>query len=223
MPTIEVTDATFEDLVLRSTKPVLVDFWATWCAPCRMVAPVLEELSDEYADSVTIAKLDVDASPMVAQALRVQSIPTLVMFVDGRPVKAVQGAQPKEVLVELIEESVPELQKPTIDVEELAVLLDRGAPVTVVDIRDPRDFSRSHLRHAKCVAPEDLRTQLQELDPRSLVVLVDRTGERSTELAGELADARPRVVALAKGILEWEGSGRDTFSDKEEAKLDARG
>jgi thioredoxin 1 len=224
MPTIEVTDATFEQKVLKSDKPVLVDFWAAWCAPCRMVAPILEELSNTYVDALTIAKLDVDKSAVIAPALRIQSIPTMVLFADGRPVKSVQGALPKEMLVRFIEQYVPSTKKPSISVEELAQRLKQNAPVTVIDIRDPRDFSRSHLRHARCAPPEQVADVLHTLEPGTLVVLICRTGEKSAELAAKLAnETKHEVVALVKGLLEWEGAGHPTYSDKEEAKLDQLG
>lgn len=97
--TIAVTDATFADDVLASTRPVLVDFWATWCAPCRMVAPVLEEIAADKADALAVAKIDVDASPNIAQKYQVSSIPTLILFKDGEPVKRMVGAKSKAALL----------------------------------------------------------------------------------------------------------------------------
>ncbi|MEQ8278482.1 MAG: thioredoxin [Deltaproteobacteria bacterium] len=219
MPTVEITDANFESAVLQSELPVLLDFWATWCAPCKAVAPVLEELSEQYAGKLVIGKLDVDASPQTAQMFGIRSIPTLVLMDQGKPVKAVQGAQPKEALVELIESNVAGLRAPTVKPEELAALMQRGMPIVVFDLRDPRDVSRSHLRHAKTVAADALPAAIAEADPRSLVVLVCRTGEISSEAAAKIG--QPNVVAIEKGLLEWEGAGFETFSDREEAELDA--
>jgi len=97
--TVEVTDASFSDAVLHSDKPVLVDFWATWCGPCRMVAPILEELAAEHKDKITVAKLDVDANPATARDYQVLSIPTLMVFKGGEKVKEIVGARPKAALV----------------------------------------------------------------------------------------------------------------------------
>jgi thioredoxin 1 len=98
-----VTDANFASDVLQSDKPVLVDFWAEWCAPCRKVEPLLEEIANEMADKVTIVKLNIDENPQTAQAYRVMSVPTLTVFKDGEPVKSVAGARPKGDLVRMIE------------------------------------------------------------------------------------------------------------------------
>ena len=96
--TVTVTDSSFATDVLGSDKPVLVDFWATWCGPCRMVAPVLEEIAAEH-DEITVAKLDVDANPTVARDYQVLSIPTLILFKGGEPVKQIVGAKPKPALL----------------------------------------------------------------------------------------------------------------------------
>jgi thioredoxin 1 len=97
--TVEVTDASFESAVLNSDKPVVVDFWATWCGPCKMVAPVLDEIAGENKDKLTVAKLDIDANPATARDYQVMSIPTMIVFKDGKPVKQIVGAKPKAALL----------------------------------------------------------------------------------------------------------------------------
>ena len=96
--TIAVTDSTFEQLVLKASNPVLVDFWATWCRPCQMVAPILEELTKEYSGKLTIAKLDVDQNQQTAAQFHVMSIPTMIIFKQGKPVANIIGFKPKEKL-----------------------------------------------------------------------------------------------------------------------------
>jgi thioredoxin 1 len=97
--TVDVTDATFDADVLKSDKTVVVDFWATWCGPCKMVAPVLDEIAGENKDKLTVAKLDIDANPETARSFNVMSIPTMIVFKDGKPVKQIVGAKPKAALL----------------------------------------------------------------------------------------------------------------------------
>ncbi|GLW54305.1 MULTISPECIES: thioredoxin [Kitasatospora] len=97
--TKEVTDATFDAEVLKSDKPVLVDFWATWCGPCRQVAPVLEDIAAEHGDKLSVVKLDVDANQETAAAYNVISIPTLNVYKGGELVKTITGARPKAALL----------------------------------------------------------------------------------------------------------------------------
>lgn len=108
--TLAVSDASFDTEVLSSDKPVLVDFWATWCGPCKMLAPVLKEIAAENAEHLTIAKLDVDANPETARKFQVVSIPTMILFNGGEPVKRIVGAKGKAALLRELSDIVPDTQ-----------------------------------------------------------------------------------------------------------------
>jgi thioredoxin 1 len=95
-----ITDANFEREVIESSTPVLVDFWAAWCGPCRMIAPAIEELADEFQGRVKVAKVDVDANPAIASRFGIRSIPTLLFFQGGQVVDQVVGVLPKRTLAE---------------------------------------------------------------------------------------------------------------------------
>ena len=101
--TTKVSDATFEADVLRSSRPVLVDFWAEWCGPCKMIGPSLEELAKEYGEKVTIAKVNVDESPSVASRYNVRSIPALMVFKGGQVAASRIGAMPKNKIKEWVD------------------------------------------------------------------------------------------------------------------------
>ncbi|GAA2384060.1 thioredoxin [Streptomyces glaucosporus] len=98
MATLTVTDADFEDVVLKSDKPVLVDFWAAWCGPCRQIAPSLEAISEEQADKITVVKLNIDENPATAAKYGIMSIPTMNVYQGGEVVKTIVGAKPKAAI-----------------------------------------------------------------------------------------------------------------------------
>ena len=101
-----VTDSSFEQDVLKSTKPVLVDFWAEWCAPCRMIGPIIDQIATEFASSATVVKLNVDDNTASAQRFGIKGIPTLILFSEGKEVERVVGATSKDAITRVIEKYV---------------------------------------------------------------------------------------------------------------------
>lgn len=102
MSEIMITSENFDRTVMQSEKTVLIDFWADWCGPCRMLAPIIDEIAEEYADTVTVGKINVDEQPQLAAAFGVESIPTLIAFKNGVPLGALVGLQTKESVIDLI-------------------------------------------------------------------------------------------------------------------------
>ncbi len=102
MSEIMITSENFDRTVMQSEKTVLIDFWAGWCGPCRMLAPIIDEIAEEYADTITVGKINVDEQPQLAAAFGVESIPTLIAFKNGVPLGALVGLQTKESVIDLI-------------------------------------------------------------------------------------------------------------------------
>ena len=105
MSTVKVTDETFERDVLKADKPVLVDFWAEWCGPCKQIAPALEQIADELGGVITVAKVDIEASPSTPPRYGVRGIPTMMLFKDGQMASMKVGAMPKQKIVEWLHEA----------------------------------------------------------------------------------------------------------------------
>tara|TARA_E500000331_G_scaffold305064_1_gene308549 strand:+ start:104 stop:427 length:324 start_codon:yes stop_codon:yes gene_type:complete len=103
---IEFNDSNFDSEVLKSDKPVLVDFWAEWCGPCKMIAPSVEKISEEYSDKLKVGKLDVDSNPNISSTFGIRSIPTLLIFKNGAPVDQIVGAVSKEVIASKVDNHI---------------------------------------------------------------------------------------------------------------------
>jgi thioredoxin 1 len=101
-----VTEATFDAEVLKSSKPVIVDYWAEWCGPCRQVSPVLEEIASEYAEKIDVVKLNIDENPAISARYKIMAIPTMSVFQNGEVVKQIVGAKPKTALLKELAEFI---------------------------------------------------------------------------------------------------------------------
>lgn len=201
-----VSEQNFEQEVLRSELPVLVEFGAEWCGPCKTVAPELEALSHELQGKAKIIQVDIDKSPRIAQAMRVQSVPTFVVFQGGRPVEAGQGAMKKAQLRALLEPFLPRAAG-ALTPKELAHFVEKKQ-VTPVDTRPAEVFARAHIRGAINFPLSELEGRIADLQQLAAPpVLYCRTGKESQEKASKLAELGSPVAFLEGGVLGWEAEG----------------
>ncbi|HEX4338031.1 MAG TPA: thioredoxin domain-containing protein [Polyangiaceae bacterium] len=206
MPVGTVNDNTFEQEILQSELPVLVEFSAEWCGPCKTVAPELAALSDELAGKAKVVTIDVDRSPVIARELGVQSVPTFVVFHQGRPAGGRVGALRRPQLREMIEPFLPRAAG-ALRAPELVELLKRRQ-VVPVDTRDAGAFRRAHLPSAVSIPLEELPGRLSELDALpGAPVLYCRSGDKTKETAEKLAREGTPVAFLDGGLLGWESLG----------------
>jgi len=203
-----VTDHTFEQEILLSELPVLVEFSAEWCGPCKTVAPELRALAEELSGKAKVVTIDVDRSPMIARELGVQSVPTFVVFHQGRPAGGRVGALRRAQLREMIEPFLPRAAG-ALRPQELAELLKRRQ-VVPVDTREAAAFRRAHLPSAVSIPLEELPDRLAELHMLpGAPVLYCRSGDKTKELAERLAREGTPVSFLESGLLGWESLGLD--------------
>jgi thioredoxin len=206
MPVIAVTERNFEVEVLRSNVPVLLEFGAEWCGPCKTVAPELAALAAELQGQAKICSVDIDKSPMLARQFGVQSVPTFVVIHQGAPVAAKAGAMRRAQLKEMLEGVLPRPEG-ALSAEEVADLTRRGK-ATLVDTRDAFAFGRAHLPGAVHVPLGEVPKRVGELYRRGqLPVLYCRAGDQTKELVGQLTANGTPVAFLEGGILGWEASG----------------
>jgi len=201
-----VNEQSFEREVMQSEVPVLVEFSAEWCAPCKLVAPELKALSDELGEKAKIVTVDIDRSPNLSRQLGVQSVPTFVVFHQGRPVGGKVGALKRNQLRELVEPFLPRAEG-ALKAEELFQLL-RAQRVSVVDTRDASSFGRAHIPGATSFPAEEIESRLAELFMLgSTPVLYCRSGDRTKELVAKLVQQEVQVGFLDGGLLAWEAAG----------------
>jgi thioredoxin 1/putative thioredoxin len=206
MPLPQVTEKNFEQEVLLSEEPVLVEFGAEWCGPCKTMAPELLALATELKGKAKIVSVDIDRSPMIARQIGVQSVPTFVVFHQGRPVGGKVGAMQRRELRDMLDPFLPRAEG-AIKPDELAQLLKAGR-VCTVDTREPMVFARAHLPGAVSMPAAEIETRLAELHmlPATPVVYC-RSGDQTKDLAAKLAEQGIPVAFLEGGVLGWEAAG----------------
>ena len=206
MPIQEVTMQTFQAEVLQSELPVLLQFTAEWCGPCKTVAPELEAVQLEVQGKAKVLKVDIDRSPEIAQQMGVKSVPTFVVFNQGQPAGGKSGALRKAELMAMLEPVLPRAAG-ALKPEEVAKLLKQGH-VCMVDTRGDAVHARAHLPGAISVPLEDLTSRVNELItlPAS-PVLYCRSGDKTQALSAELGTQGMPFSFLEGGVLGWEGAG----------------
>lgn len=202
-----VSDANFETEVLRSDLPVLIDMYADWCQPCKQLSPIVEEVARELEGKLKVVKVDVDRSPGVAQAFRVQSIPTLVVMYQGQVAGAQQGVVPKSVILDMVKPLLP-ANASQVEPKELSQLVAQKRAVPV-DIRDAGSYGRHRIPGAIHVPEEELLDRAKELKASDgrIRVLYGRSTDEAKEKADELREKGVEVGYLEGGFLHWEADG----------------
>jgi len=206
MPLPVIAEQDFEREVLRSELPVLIDFYADWCAPCKQVAPEVEALARELEGKAKVVKVDIDRSKRIAASLRIQSVPTFMVFFRGRPVAADQGVLRRNQLRELLEPFLPRAEG-AIRAMELAQFIKQGKAAPV-DTRDANSFGRARIPGATNIPLEEIESRLAELHMLPAeAVLYCRAGDKTKELADKLAEGGMPIAFLEGGFLAWEAEG----------------
>lgn len=201
-----VDERNFEQEVLMGDLPVVVDFMAEWCGPCKTMAPEFEALARELAGKAKFVKVDIDRARTLAQQLRIQSVPTTMVFLGGRLANAKVGAMRKAQLRQLVEPFLPRAEGAVTPLEA-AQLLQQGQ-IVLVDTREAAVHARAHLPGAVSMPLEELRGRLAELHMLpGAPVLYCRSGDKSKALSEELAKDGIGVAFLEGGVLAWESEG----------------
>ncbi len=203
---LKLNEQNFEREVLDSDLPVLVEFGAEWCGPCKQVAPELQALAREMDGKARIATVDIDRSPMLARQLGVQAVPSFIVFHRGRPVTGKSGAMRRAQLRELLEPLLPRSEG-AVPPAKLAPLV-RARKVVPVDTREASAFARTHLPGAVNMPLDEIEGRLAELHmlPGPAVIYC-RSGAQTKELSERLASQGVSVPFLEGGLLAWEAEG----------------
>jgi len=198
-----VSEREFEQAVLRSELPVLIQFTADWCGPCKQIAPEVEAFAEEMRGKANVVKVDIDRAPTLARELQVKSVPTFMVFAEQRIADVAVGAIGKKKMRAMMDPFLPRAEgalKPL----ELAELLREGA-VIAVDTRDAGAYKRAHVPGAAHMPIEEIENRLAELHMfQARPVLYCRAGDKTKELAERLNDQGVPVAFLEGGLLGWE-------------------
>ncbi|MGK3991516.1 thioredoxin domain-containing protein [Sorangium sp. So ce136] len=199
----EISEQDFEREVLRSELPVLIDFTSTRSTQCRAVAPEVDAIARELEGKAKVVKVDIDRSKRIAATLRIQAVPTFMVFHRGRPVAAEQGVIDRKQLRELLDPFLPRAEG-AIRAAELAQLIREGQ-VVAVDTREGPGYGRAHIPGAVHLPLDEIEGRLAELHMLpGAPVLYCRAGDRSKEMAAKLAEEGVPVAFLEGGFLSWE-------------------
>ena len=202
-----VTEREFEREVIRSELPVLIEFTADWCAPCKQIAPDVASFAEEMRGKVKVVKVDIDKAPLLARELRVQSVPTFMVFAEQRIVDVQVGALRKKQMRAMVDPFLPRAEG-AIKPAELAELIKQGV-VIAVDTRDAAAFGRAHIPGATNMPIEGIEGRLAELHMLpARPVLYCRAGDKTKDVAARLAEQGLPVAFLEGGLLGWEAEGR---------------
>lgn len=209
MAVVSVTDSTFETEVMLSELPVLIDLYADWCGPCKTLAPIVEQLSEELAGRIRVAKVDIEANPAIANSFRVQSVPMLAVVHEGRLVAQQLGAVDKRTILKLLKPVLP-AGATQLSAAELAAQIQAGLAIAI-DVRDAGSYGRYRIPGALHVPANDLIERSSELRPTDgrLRVLYERAGDEAPGLAEKLVAQGVEVGFLEGGFLSWEIAGLD--------------
>jgi thioredoxin-like negative regulator of GroEL len=201
-----VTERDFEQQVLLSEVPVLVEFMLETSAQCQAIAPELEAFAKEMAGKIRVVKCDIEKSPMLARQLRLQQVPTFMLFVDQKLGDAQVGPLSRKQLRAMVEPFLPR-QEGALKAREVAELLKQGV-IALVDVRDASAYGRAHLPGAKSLPIDEIETRLAELFMLpGQPVLYDRAGEKTKDLVEKMAETGTALAFLEGGILAWEAEG----------------
>lgn len=201
-----VTEREFEKEVLLVETPALVEFVTEWSQPCKKIAPDLETLAKELEGKLKVVLVDVEKSQMLAQQLRIQEVPTFMLFANRRLADAQVGALSLKQLREMVEPFLPRAEG-ALKARELAELLRQGA-VAPIDVRDAGAFGRARIPRATSIPLEEIEGRLAELFMLpGQPVIYDRSGDKVRELAAKLAEQGAPVAFLEGGLLAWESEG----------------